>query len=87
MSRGEAILARARCSLASGRGQRAVEKATCFSYTHAWHTCVKGHNPYKCFGLDDVVCCDTFWLDKSVSPGKENLCVEEAAALPYGVVW
>jgi ABC-type transport system substrate-binding protein len=29
-----------------------------------WFNYVKGHNPYKYFGLYDVVRCDTFWLDK-----------------------
>jgi ABC-type transport system substrate-binding protein len=32
--------------------------------TDAWYTYVKGHNPYKYFGLYDVVRFDTFWLDK-----------------------
>ena len=30
----------------------------------AWHSYVKGHNPYNYFGLYDVVRFDTFWLDK-----------------------
>jgi ABC-type oligopeptide transport system substrate-binding subunit len=29
-----------------------------------WYNYVKGHNPYKYFGIYDVVRMDTFWLDK-----------------------
>ena len=29
-----------------------------------WFNYVKGHNPYKYFGIYDVVRFDTFWLDK-----------------------
>ncbi|MBM3225787.1 MAG: ABC transporter substrate-binding protein, partial [Candidatus Tectomicrobia bacterium] len=32
--------------------------------TDAWYNYVKGHNPYKYFGLYDVVRFDTFWMDK-----------------------
>jgi ABC-type transport system substrate-binding protein len=30
-----------------------------------WYSYVKGHNPYKNFGIYDVVREDTFWLDKA----------------------
>jgi peptide/nickel transport system substrate-binding protein len=30
-----------------------------------WYNYVKGHNPYKYFGIYDVVREDTFWLDKA----------------------
>jgi hypothetical protein len=29
-----------------------------------WFNYVKGHNPYKYFGIYDVVRFDTFWFDK-----------------------